>query len=82
MNEVGTGRVILDKTSKIGHAYVELFDDGRVRAGYYKDTAKMYGSVDEAYARFRESVDQSANHSAWNICYALEDYMGQRDEGR
>lgn len=82
MSEVGTGRVILDKTGPIGHAYVELFDDGRVRAGYYKDTAKLWGSADKAYARFRQSVDEAPNHSAWNICYALEDYLTQRDDAR
>ena len=82
MNALGTGQVILDKGGRLGHAYVELYEDGRVRAGYYKDTAKLYGSADEAYARFRESVDNSPNHSAWNICYALEDYLSQRDDAR
>ncbi len=82
MPQTISGRVILDKTGAIGHAYVELLDDGRVRAGYYKDTAKLYNSADEAHTRFKHSFDQSGNHSAWNICYALEDHIGQRDEGR
>lgn len=69
------GRVILDKTSRIGHAYVELLPGGEIKAGYYKDTAKVFPNVWEAYARFKESFDVSGNHSAWNICYALEDYM-------
>lgn len=75
MNASQEGRVILDKTSRLGHAYVELLDNGRVRAGYYKDTAKVYETVEDAYARFKESFDLSGNHSAWNICYALEDYL-------
>lgn len=77
-----TSQVLLDKHSKLGHAYVELLDDGRVKAGYWKDAAKTYGSVEEAYARFRESFDMSGNNSAWNICYVLEDYIQQKDEGR
>lgn len=75
MNDQPQGRVILNKISRIGHAYVELFDNGQVKAGYYKDTARVYNSVTEAYERFRQSYDMSGNHSAWNICYALEDYM-------
>lgn len=82
MSDLGTGRVILEKTCPIGFAYVELYDDGRVRAGYYKDTAKLWDSVDEAYARFKQSFVESGNHSAWDICYALEYYLGQRDDGR
>lgn len=70
-----TGKVILDKRSVNGHAYVELLDDGRVKAGYYPDTAKVYNSVEDAYARFRQSYELSSNHSAWNICYVLEDYL-------
>ena len=82
MPKIIPGRVILDKTSRLGHPYVEVFEDGRVKAGYYKDTARVYESADEAYARFRASFDHSGNHSAWNICYALEDFMEQRDDAR
>lgn len=82
MTDTAASRVILDKTSPVGHAFVEILDDGRVRAGYYKDTAKLYGSAEEALARFRESYNFSGSHSAWNICYALEDYTAQRDDGR
>lgn len=82
MTELGTGRVILEKTSSVGFSYVEIYDDDRVRAGYYKDTAKLYGSADIAHTRFKQSFEESGNHSAWNICDALENYMAQRDDGR
>lgn len=82
MTDTVASRVLLDKTSPNGHSYVELFEDGRVKAGYYKDTAKLYGSADEALARFHESFAFSGNRSAWNILTALGDYMEQRDDGR
>lgn len=77
-----TSKVLIHKLSRLGHCYVELLEDGKVKAGYYQDTAKTYDSMAEAYARFRDSFNNSGNHSAWNICYILEDYMQQENEGR
>jgi hypothetical protein len=82
MSEQPTSRILLNNTKVRGHGYVELLDDGRVKAGYFKDTAKLYGSADEAHARFRESYDFSGNLSSWNISECLQDYIAQRDDGR
>lgn len=82
MPDAATSRVLLDKRTPVGHGYVELLEDGQVKAGYWSDTAKTYASAEEAYARFRQSFDQSNNHSAWNICYALEAYMQEKDDAR
>lgn len=75
-------QVLCDNRTAAGHAYVELLPDGKVKAGYYKDTARLYGSADEAHAHFRQAYSFSNSHSAWNIAYALEEYLSQRDDGR
>jgi hypothetical protein len=82
MNGAPTSRVLLDNSDHIGHAYVELFDDGRVRAGYYKDTAKPYESAEEALTHFQQSYSFSNNPSSWNICQTLQSYLEQKDDGR
>lgn len=74
-----TGTVLVENKSPVGGGFVELFDDGTVLAGSNRDRAVPYGSADEAYATYRP-LAQSA--WAWNICYALEDYLAGRDDGR
>jgi len=82
MHSRGTGRILLDKTQDIDHAYVEIYPDGQVRAGYFKDTAKLYKDVDQAYERFRESYNYSKSPSSWNICACLEEHFPRRRRGR
>jgi hypothetical protein len=82
MTKVMGGHILLDNKDRRGHAYVELLDDGRIKAGYFADTAKTYESAEEAHVRFKESITFSDNLSAWNICDCLEDYMAKRDDGR
>lgn len=73
---------ILLKKDTHGGSYVELFDDGRVKAGQHESTATLFDSADQAYTHFRPMAVGSSGHWAWNICYILEDYLSQRDEGR
>lgn len=75
-------RILLDKKHKNTGTYVELFDDGRVKAGQYEASARLFDSVDQAYSYYRPMAVGTHGHWAWNICYILEDYLSQRDEGR
>lgn len=81
MTETITSRVLLDNRNAVDPAYVELFDDGKVKAGYYPDTANTYGSAEEAYAVFRQRAT-AGSHAAWSICYLLEEYLATKDDGR
>lgn len=82
MTDTITGRILLNNKSPVGGGFVELFDDGTVRAGQYETTKRKFGSTDEAYAHFRPMAVGIGGHWAWNICYVLEDYMAGRDDGR
>lgn len=74
-------KVLIEKKHASGGSYVELLDHGRVKAGQYEATAKMFESADAAYTHFRPMAVGAHGHWAWNICYVLEDHITQRDEG-
>jgi hypothetical protein len=57
--------------------YVEQHSGGWVSAGATAKTARQYYSAQEAYDYYRPYA--TTDHRAWNICYALEDLIG--DEG-
>ena len=74
--------VLLDNTNRVGGGYIELFDDGRLRAGYRKKPPKTNGSADEALVHFKEAHSHPGNLATGRICEALQHYIEQRDDGR
>lgn len=75
-------QILLNKMTKNHGSYVEVFGDGKVKAGEYESSAQVFDTADAAYAYFRPMATGTSGHWAWNICYILEDYLSQRDEGR
>lgn len=75
-------QILLNKMTKNHGSYVEVFGDGKVKAGEYESSAQMFDTADAAYAYFRPMATGTSGHWAWHICYILEDYLSQRDEGR
>jgi len=62
--------ILIDKTHPLGSAYVELLDNGKIKAGLGKDATSVYDNASVAYDRFRSISD--TNHGAWNVCYTIE----------
>lgn len=78
----GSGSVVLlNKKTRRSKGYVEVFPDGRVKAGYWQDTARTYGTADEAHAHFRQVYSHNPTPDAWDIAYVLEQFIEQRDDG-
>lgn len=73
---------LLEKRGTIGESYCYLLPDGQVLAGFDPAWLKTYESADSAYAHFRPQAGGMTGHGAWNICYALENYLAGRDDGR
>lgn len=79
---LNTGNVLLDMTKTPAGGYIELYDDGRLRAGYWKETAKPYETAELALAHFREAYSLNSNPATYGIVDTLQRYLEQRDEGR
>lgn len=77
-----TTQALVENRSILGEAYCYLNSDGTVDAGYKPDKLGRYESADAAYAHFRPQAGGMYGHGAWNICYALEDYLTGRDDAR
>ena len=75
-----TGLVLLDQHGHMRRAYVEVLDDGRVRAGTI--TIETYDSVEACYAYFRHYHAGVLTQASEAIVAALEGYMMQKDDGR
>lgn len=71
--------LIDEKTSRHG-SYAAVLPDGRVRAGEYESTARLFSTAEEAQATFR-SMSGGHPHYA-KIAEALEGYIEHKDEGR
>lgn len=82
MPALNTGNVLLDRTQTPAGGYVELYDDGRLRAGYWRETAKPYETADQALLHFRAAHAHNGNPATYRIVATLENYLEQRDDGR
>lgn len=61
--------------SKIGHGAhaVTIEDDGQTKVVYENQQPRTFNSVREAYDNYRGMTQ--TDHTSWNICYGLEDYL-------
>lgn len=73
-------QVLLHHETKTYGAYVEVFDDGRVKAGEYETSANTFASIDEAYAYFRPMA-VGLFRGPHRIVECLQDLMDQRNDG-
>lgn len=62
------------KNSPLGGFQVEVEDDGVVRASIRGEGAlREFKNAQEAAYFFAPMAQE--NHSAWNVCYTLEDFL-------
>lgn len=61
-------------------AYLELLDDGQVKAGESRDRTATFGSIDAAHAHFRPLATWPSE-GYLHITRCLEDLMDERNDG-
>lgn len=62
-----------------GQFRLEVYDDGSVKAGTTGDLHRELLSFPNKQAAYDHyAVVAELNNSAWNICYHLEDFIGEQ----
>ncbi len=65
--------VISESSHPLGRHYVAELDNGHIMAGLSKEGAKEYDTKKDAIDDWIFQATETCDHSAWNICYMLED---------
>ena len=60
-----------------GKHYVSI-DNGVVTAGYTKEDAQLFDSIQDAYGHYYNLYAETGHNGAWNIAYVLQDYLGDK----
>ena len=72
-------RIILNHPNPTGRSFLAQRPDGLFLAGPTEQTARLFSTARAVYDHYRPFAEEG-DHSAWSICYFVEDFLKEQNE--